>query len=118
MATLPLLGTQLSKMAFFISKPARQTLATESDHVYSGPEKAIPDSLQSPQFLNPVTTELHLVSSAKDSSKSMDKETVLRRIRHHKRLIRVRGALRAAVMGGPGLERRWLEDPEDAFSSP
>ncbi|KAK4792872.1 hypothetical protein SAY86_023307 [Trapa natans] len=107
---------------FFVSKPAAADLSGHR-HYAGHDEKAVLDGHRSLQCQkSPVTTELHLVSSVKeDPSKSMDKEAVLRRIRHHKRLNRVRGAIRAAAAmgGGQVVEMgRFLEDPDDTFSSP
>ncbi|OWM68280.1 hypothetical protein CDL15_Pgr004762 [Punica granatum] len=106
-------------MAFFISKSDQQALAAEYSNNYRDHEKVITGRLGSPSDPSQVTTEVHLISSARASSDhSMDKEAVLRRIRHHKYLNRVRGAIQAAFQDGSRPDRRFREDPEDAFSSP
>ncbi|KAF2283653.1 hypothetical protein GH714_013279 [Hevea brasiliensis] len=45
--------------------------------------------------LGPVSTQLHLKSSSKPSSRALDKEVILRRLRHHKSMNKVRNALQA-----------------------
>lgn len=71
-----------------------------------------------------VSSQLYLKSSAAQaSSKALDKEAVLRRIRHHKSLNKVRGAFQALVSSSgqanaaASEEQNWL-DKDDAFSSP
>ncbi|GLU19953.1 hypothetical protein SLE2022_361730 [Rubroshorea leprosula] len=71
------------------------------------------------QTLSPITSHLCLKSSASSSPEALDKEAVLRRIRHHKSLNKVRTALHA-MAGGSGKtnwEQKWLE-LTDAFSCP
>ncbi|WCJ31022.1 hypothetical protein M5689_012540 [Euphorbia peplus] len=59
-----------------------------------------------------VSSELHL----KSSSQSLDKNVVLKRIRHHKNLNKFRNAFHSLLIGSSS-SARW-SDPEDAFSSP
>ncbi|POO02648.1 hypothetical protein TorRG33x02_016340 [Trema orientale] len=72
-----------------------------------------------PEGPRPITSQLHL-----KSSKSLNKDVVLRRIRHHKYLSRVRSAFQGLVSSSEegGYvdsvdEQRWL-DQNDNFSSP
>lgn len=67
-----------------------------------------------------VTSELYLRSS----SKALDKDVVLRRLRHHKSLTKVRGALQALVSRSEHADyvdsvyqQKWL-DQNDNFLSP
>ncbi|KAK7858697.1 hypothetical protein CFP56_010477 [Quercus suber] len=76
------------------------------------------------EILSPISSQLYLKSSTQAPSKTLDKEAVLRRIRLHKNLNKIRGALQALVAGSSEqtniasmLEQKW-QDPEDAFSAP
>jgi hypothetical protein len=65
--------------------------------------------------VSPISSQLHL----KPSPQALDKEAVLRRIRHHKSLNKVRGAFQAlvSVSGASIQDQKWLNQ-DDAFSSP
>ncbi len=93
----------LKKMAFMISK-----VQAEKVNLNHSGEK---DS-----ELSPVSSQLYLKSSTQASSKTLDKEAVLRRIRHHKNLNKVRGALQALISNSVQ-EQKWM-DPDDVFSAP
>lgn len=75
------------------------------------------------ETLGPISMQLYLKSSAEASSKTLDKKAVLRRIRHHKNLQKVRAVFQSLVSSSGQAktasiqEQKWL-DPEDAFSSP
>ncbi|KAG2724611.1 hypothetical protein I3843_01G025200 [Carya illinoinensis] len=75
------------------------------------------------ETLGPISMQLYLKSSAGASSKTLDKEAVLRRIRHHKSLNKVRGAFQSLVSSSGQAktssiqEQKWL-DQEVAFFSP
>ncbi|KAI5665863.1 hypothetical protein M9H77_15716 [Catharanthus roseus] len=71
-----------------------------------------------------VTSQLYLLKSSSSSStrrpsESLDKEIVLRRIRHHKSMNKVRNALQSLLANSPASdsEYKWLE-LGDNFSSP
>ncbi|KAF5738187.1 hypothetical protein HS088_TW13G01083 [Tripterygium wilfordii] len=69
------------------------------------------------EALSPVTTQLHLKSSTQSSShEALDKEVILRRIRHRRSLNKVRTALQNLV-GGSEQANKWV-DCEDVFSKP
>ncbi|KAJ0039817.1 hypothetical protein Pint_28168 [Pistacia integerrima] len=73
-----------------------------------------------------ITRQLCLKSSPTkhDSSEALDKQLVLKRIRHHKCLSKVRSAVQALVSNGSEQantvsvhQQKWL-DHDDVFSSP
>ncbi|GLT68064.1 hypothetical protein SLA2020_403260 [Shorea laevis] len=92
-------------MAFMVSKV--QTSFSESE--------AEKDS----ETVGPISSELHL----KPSPHALDKQAVLRRIRHHKSFNKLRGAFQALVSGSGQTniasikDQEWLNQ-DDAFSSP
>ncbi|KAJ4714994.1 Histone-lysine N-methyltransferase [Melia azedarach] len=96
-------------MAFMISK-AETSLSDSKKNSSSRSEEK-----------ETITRELLLRSSSPDSfpNETWDKEVVLRRIRHHKNLNKIKSALQALVnsSGGQVQEHKWL-DQNDAFSSP
>jgi hypothetical protein len=71
------------------------------------------------ETLGPISSQLHL----KPSPRALDKQAVLRRIRHHKSLNKLRGAFQHLVTSSGQankasiLDHKWL-NPDDAFSSP
>ncbi|OAY33869.1 hypothetical protein MANES_13G131800v8 [Manihot esculenta] len=77
--------------------------------------------------LGPISTQIHLKSSSSSnqasSSSVMDREVILRRIRHHKTLKKVQNAFQALISSSEHENmvsknrQRWL-DHEDCFSSP
>ncbi|KAI3437409.1 uncharacterized protein J3R85_005391 [Psidium guajava] len=60
-----------------------------------------------------VTSRLYLSKAPSDAASSLEKDAVLRRIRHHRRINRVRTALES-ILGGSSAQ----EPDDDAFSSP
>ncbi|CAH1432257.1 unnamed protein product [Lactuca virosa] len=69
-----------------------------------------------PGATDPVTTQLQLAHY--QSAASLDKEAVLRRIRYHKRLRKLKGTFESVVNKNPsdGYDK-WFE-PTDSFTSP
>jgi hypothetical protein len=102
-------------MAFMISK-AQQSISETEKSNQNHPE------VEDKQALTcPVSSQLHL----KPSVHSMDKDVILKRIRHHKRTNKVKNAIQALATFRGSLDqenmvladqRKWL-DPDDAFSS-
>ncbi|OMO56803.1 hypothetical protein CCACVL1_26267 [Corchorus capsularis] len=73
------------------------------------------DTTQTP---NSVTSQLQIKSSAvRSSPESLDKEVVLRRIRHHKCKNKVKSAFQALVGGSAQGQEKWME-LGDAFTCP
>lgn len=66
-----------------------------------------------------ISRQLYLKSSsAQASSKTLDKDVILKRIRHRKNLNKVRNAFHALERSLVSAnQQKWL-DPDDAFSSP
>ncbi|KAJ9170784.1 hypothetical protein P3X46_018863 [Hevea brasiliensis] len=97
-------------MAFVISQ-SQQSLTTEDKENLSQ--------------LGPISTQIQLKSSSSQASscKALDKEVILKRLRHHKSLNKVRNVFQALVSSSEHgnmiseSQQRWL-DPDDAFSSP
>ncbi|GLU13648.1 hypothetical protein SLE2022_302720 [Rubroshorea leprosula] len=104
-------------MAFMVSKSQPSFSETEERAVNV---KQQLEEDKDVQTLSPITSHLYLKSSARSSShETLDKEAVLRRIRHHKSLNRVRTALQA-LAGGSGKangDQMWMELSDD-FSCP
>ncbi|GAV86775.1 hypothetical protein CFOL_v3_30201 [Cephalotus follicularis] len=98
-------------MAFIVSK---------SEQSFSEVVKVNPSHPEDKetQSHNPITSQLYLRSSSTHtSSHALDKEVVLKRIRRHKYLNKVRGvfqALRSSPRSAK-IEQEWL-DQGDAFS--
>nr|DAD40582.1 TPA_asm: hypothetical protein HUJ06_014905 [Nelumbo nucifera] len=96
-------------------------ISSKSQSAFSQSEKTnYSGDRQDPETNVPVTTRLYLKPSR--TSETLDKDDVLRRIRHRKRVNKVRNALQALLNSPlPGRmddflqEERWLED---AFSAP
>ncbi|XVF59530.1 hypothetical protein PTKIN_Ptkin07bG0283400 [Pterospermum kingtungense] len=68
---------------------------------------------------SPVSSQLLIKSSAWSSTEGLDKEVVLRRIRHHRCKSKVKSVIQAMVAGG-GLgqgQEKWME-LGDAFTCP
>ncbi|KAK3412232.1 hypothetical protein EUGRSUZ_I01021 [Eucalyptus grandis] len=63
-----------------------------------------------------VTTRLYLSKAPSDAASSLEKDAVLRRIRHHRRINRVRTAFESILGGSSSVQEEPLDD--DAFSSP
>ncbi|KAM7264363.1 hypothetical protein ACFE04_002046 [Oxalis oulophora] len=104
-------------MAFMVSsngKPTSSNVADNKDvelNSYHRHEEEI------------ITSQLHLrssSSSAGSSSQGLDKEVVLRRIRHHKYINKVKSALQGLKGSSkpPTMAQEWLDYQGDAFSSP
>lgn len=111
-----LLHTSLSpphttgEMAFMISKTQQASISEPS---HSGGE------IQTESANDRVTSQLYL-----KTSESLDREIVLRRIRHHKAMNKVRNSLQSLFRGAQPhtpvsdyYEQKWLE-LGDTFSSP
>ncbi|KAG5245641.1 hypothetical protein IMY05_005G0106300 [Salix suchowensis] len=69
---------------------------------------------------SPVSSQLHL----KPSAHAMDRDVILKRIRHHKTVNKVKKALQALAASSldqenmaSAYQQKW-QDPQDAFSSP
>ncbi|GMH06439.1 hypothetical protein Nepgr_008279 [Nepenthes gracilis] len=67
-----------------------------------------------------ISSQLRVISS---SDKPLDKDVVLRRIRHHKNLNKFNRAFKALLMNGSAATAASIPDPEwldleDAFSTP
>lgn len=98
-------------MAFRISKAQQPSFSVseklvDTNHQEYEDTKALGAS--------PISSQLYL----KPSAQAMDKDVILKRIRHHKTLNKVRNTIQALV--GSRLEQeqqKWL-DPDDIFSSP
>ncbi|OAY35360.1 uncharacterized protein LOC110628717 [Manihot esculenta] len=81
------------------------------------------DDTENQTQIGPVSTQLHLKSSSQPCSKALEKEVILRRLRHHKSLNKVRNAFQALASSCEreamvsANQQMWL-DPEDAFSCP
>lgn len=104
----------------FIISEAQPSLSEVESRVNLNHTKDGKDSSETPGTGRHITSELYLRSS----SKSLDKDVVLRRIRHHKNLNRVRGALQALLSSSehanyadPVQQHKWV-DQNDNFSSP
>lgn len=75
------------------------------------------------ETIKPVTSQLYLKSSsaaARHGSETLDKNVVLRRIRHHKSMNKVRNAFQALLAADDTVadnEQKWLQ-LGDTFSSP
>ncbi|EEF40060.1 conserved hypothetical protein [Ricinus communis] len=103
-------------MAFMISQ-SQQSLSSEDKENQTQVE------------LGPISTQLHLISSSSSSSshsssssKALDKEVILRRIRHHKSLNKLRNVFQA--LAGSSEHVNFVSDNsagldlQDVFSCP
>lgn len=102
-------------MAFLISKVENTTLPNSDDQ-----KMKLNTTEENGNFnQTPVSTELYLRSPS--SSKSLEKEAVLRRIRHHKYISKIKGTLEVLVRSSSttaqGNEQMWV-DQYDGFSTP
>ena len=70
-----------------------------------------------PETNNPVTRQLQITSSARSSPEALDKEVVLRRIRHHKFKNKVKSVFQALVGSSEQAQEKWME-LGDAFTCP
>ncbi|EOX91260.1 Uncharacterized protein TCM_000507 [Theobroma cacao] len=66
---------------------------------------------------NPVTSQLQIKSSARSSPEALDKEVVLRRLRHHKCKNKAKSAFQALVGSSAQAQEKWME-LGDAFTCP
>lgn len=107
----------------FISPQEMAYIFSENRPTFSEAEK-VNHLRDEHETTNTVTSQLHLKSPAQ-TSETLDKDVVLRRIRHHKCVNKVRSAFQALVSSAsPGqadrvsaYEQKWLEQ-DDAFSAP
>ncbi|AES94806.1 hypothetical protein MtrunA17_Chr5g0403021 [Medicago truncatula] len=97
-------------MAFVISRAESETKKGGLDHQ----EDKNPAREESA-----ISSELHLKSSlSKSSSQTLDKEVVLRRIRHQKSLNRIKSVFEGfRGCSASAQEQKWLQQ-DDVFSSP
>ncbi|KAL6220491.1 hypothetical protein ACLB2K_008247 [Fragaria x ananassa] len=110
-------------MAFIISKARQQpSFPSESDLQKQNRTKDGDDQVVQSDT---ITSQLYLRSSNSEAAAALDRDMVLRRIRHHKNLRKVKTAFQA-LMGSSELQAKtsspsgissWL-DQEDSFSSP
>lgn len=97
-------------MAFVISRAESETKKVGLDHQED--KNSARDSA--------ISSELHLKSSlsSKSSSQTLDKEVVLRRIRHQKSLNRIKSVFESFQgCSASAQEQKWLQQ-DDVFSSP
>lgn len=111
-------------MAFIICKARQQpSFSSESDLQKQNRTKDGDDQVVQSDT---ITSQLYLRSSSNsEAAAALDRDMVLRRIRHHKNLRKVKTAFQA-LMGSSELQAKtsspsgissWL-DQEDSFSSP
>ncbi|KAF7136549.1 hypothetical protein RHSIM_Rhsim08G0109000 [Rhododendron simsii] len=93
------------------------SMASKSHPISQAEEVSISDGSRAKSTTEAVTSCIHLKSSSGQISQPLDKEVVLRRIRHHKCLNKIRNTFQALLSTPPPSEHRWLE-PDDAFSAP
>jgi len=97
-------------MAFMISRAESETKKVSLDHQED----------ENSATVNAISSELHLKSSlsSKSSSQTLDKEVVLRRIRHQKSLNRIKSVFEGFLSSSASAqEQKWLQQ-DDVFSSP
>ncbi|KAL4571678.1 hypothetical protein LXL04_018441 [Taraxacum kok-saghyz] len=92
------------------------TISESKSHSISSPATPPESEILSPRATDAVTTYLQLAHH--QSTATLDKEAVLRRIRYHKCLRKLKGTFEFMVNKSPsdGYEK-WFEPP-DAFTSP
>ncbi|KAJ1419092.1 hypothetical protein SESBI_15360 [Sesbania bispinosa] len=100
-------------MAFMISRAESESEKARLDH--------LEDKDSATATAGAISSQLHL-KSPKASSETLDKQVVLRRIRHRKSINRIKSAfegLRGSTEGktASAQEQKWLEQ-DDAFSAP
>ncbi|KAJ4843710.1 hypothetical protein Tsubulata_024556 [Turnera subulata] len=101
-------------MAFMISKTHHQSFSSEAEKLrLNHPE----EEADTQPVSTPISRELHLLKSS-SNSKALDKQVILRRIRHRKSLNKVRNAFQELVMKGSAPNQQNWMDPDDSFSSP
>ncbi|KAJ7952891.1 Inositol 1,4,5-trisphosphate receptor-interacting protein-like 2 [Quillaja saponaria] len=107
-------------MAFMIPKSNASFSETEKVNMRSHSEDKDSESL------GPITSQLYLKSSSAKyaSSQTLDKQVVLRRLRHHKSLNKVRSPFQALFSSSKAntassaiQDQKWLQQ-DDAFSAP
>ena len=101
-------------MAFMLSKADQSFSDDEKLNSFNNPEDKDTQTSVNPVM---ISSQLHLKSS---STRALEKDRILRRIRHHRSVNKVKNAFQAMVSGSSdqaAYQKRWL-DPEDAFSSP
>ncbi|KAA8547280.1 hypothetical protein F0562_003856 [Nyssa sinensis] len=111
-----LIRTFSQEMAFVISKNQPSFSEKEAEKVNHS------EGRDDAGTINSVTSHLYLKSSSSSSahsSETLDKDVILRRIRHHKCLNKVRTTFQALVNSSSSSahEHKWLE-VNDAFSGP
>lgn len=97
-------------MAFVISEAQQSFSHSEAEKVTQQDDRP-----------SPITSQLYLKSSSSSSSSkaNLNKDVVLRRIRHHKCLNKVRSAFQGLLVSSDSEEaqQKWL-DQNDSFSFP
>ncbi|KAF9682332.1 hypothetical protein SADUNF_Sadunf05G0098100 [Salix dunnii] len=101
-------------MSFMVSKPQQSFSENEKLNLNH------PEVEDSRVLTGPVSSQLHL----KPSVHAMDKDVILKRIRHRKTVNKVKKTLQALAASSldqenmaSAYQQKWL-DPQDAFSSP
>ncbi|XP_027359697.1 uncharacterized protein LOC113868388 [Abrus precatorius] len=101
-------------MAFMISRAEPETEKSGLNHLED----------KDPATVGAISSELHLKpsSSSEASSQTLNKQVVLKRIRHRKSLNRIKTAFEGLLGGSEGnttstQEQKWLQQ-DDAFSAP
>ncbi|KAL5752814.1 hypothetical protein ACOSP7_023005 [Xanthoceras sorbifolium] len=110
---------------FLISKAETSSFSNSDQKMNLNHSEDHKDTKES--SVSPVSTQLYLKSSSaaastQSSTEALDKEAVLRRIRHRKRLNKVKSAFQGLVSSSSSgqtgnEEHKWLEH-YDVFSSP
>lgn len=107
-------------MDSMVSK-AQATLSEETDNKVSRVKEYPEDSTKASETESTsqdlITTQLYLKPSSNSSSKALDKDVVLRRIRHHKNLNKFRSAFQAFFNNSEQVHEELLKQ-NDVFSSP
>ncbi|KAI4327521.1 hypothetical protein L6164_019970 [Bauhinia variegata] len=108
----------LTTQANMISKAQQQHSFSETEKVSFNHSES--EDKDSENIVGPVSSQLHL----KSVSQALDKQVVLRRIRHRKSLNKVKSALETLLGHSEAKDgafsahdRKWLQQ-EDAFSAP
>ncbi|XVE87221.1 hypothetical protein DITRI_Ditri18aG0098700 [Diplodiscus trichospermus] len=66
---------------------------------------------------NPVTSQLQIKSSAGSSPEALDRDVVLRRIRHHKCKVKIKSVFQGLFGSSGQAQEKWME-LGDAFTCP
>ncbi|KAL8044374.1 hypothetical protein ABFX02_08G042700 [Erythranthe guttata] len=116
---LPLLRKNILIMAFIISK-RQQPSSSFSDNSEKLSFNNKDGGGENEKVSETVSTQLLL----KPSPESLDKEVVLRRLRHHKTMVKVKNVFQAVLTPPPSphtdrelYEEKWLQQG-DSFTSP